>query len=607
MTRPLVRVVFALLVLATIAAFFVTQQLKSEFPLVIRFATQPPHFSPNGDHYRDSSIVGFDLSEPAEVTFSITDAEGNEVRRIVHQRRLAGDAKHRFRWDGMDDEGRPVPDGTYRMRVVRRDESRVINSTKEITIDRKPPSVRLLEATPSVIAPGEPGQSPRVRIRYRGPVNSAPEFRVFRTDDGPPRVVRRFRGSHTRSGVWRGEVAAGPDATKPAEDGIYAFTVTVRDRAGNRAVAPTDIPKAAITGPGTGASVRSFTLRGPLGVVSAGSLVTLEVGPFDRSFDFVVSRLGSPDDVIRRGGRIGGAFRLRIPRDTRTGVYLVRVRAGSRRVVWPLAVSGRPQSRGSAGRPRPLVVLPTMSWQGLNPVDDDADGFADTLPAGGSVGLDRYFASGGLPPRAGSETAPLLRYLDRARLPYDLTTDLALARGEGPSPQRTPGVAFAGSELWFPEQLQRRLRDYVTGGGRVASFGADAFRRTVTLGERFLHAPSHRRPEDAFGERTELLHTSLSPLNVFQDDLGLFAGLTSFIGEFTDFELSRGLAEDATRVAAAGRDTDEPAFIAYKLGEGLVTRTGTPQWARELDQSRLSVEVPQVTNRIWRLLSGGSL
>src|ERR671910_24156 len=91
MTRPLVRVVFALLVLATIAAFFVTQQLKSEFPLVIRFATKPPHFSPNGDRYRDGSIVGFDLSEPAEVTFSITDGEGNEVRRIVDERRLAGD------------------------------------------------------------------------------------------------------------------------------------------------------------------------------------------------------------------------------------------------------------------------------------------------------------------------------------------------------------------------------------------------------------------------------------------------------------------------------------------------------------------------------------
>ena len=49
MTRPLVRAVFVVLVVATVAAFFTTQQLKGEFPLVIRFATKPAHFSPNGD------------------------------------------------------------------------------------------------------------------------------------------------------------------------------------------------------------------------------------------------------------------------------------------------------------------------------------------------------------------------------------------------------------------------------------------------------------------------------------------------------------------------------------------------------------------------------
>src|SRR5215210_7095756 len=102
MARPVVRAVFALLVLATIAAFFVTQQLKSEFPLVIRFAAKPKQFSPNGDRYRDSS-------EPAKVTFSIMDSEGNEVRRLVDERQLAGDAKHRFRWNGRDDEGVRVP------------------------------------------------------------------------------------------------------------------------------------------------------------------------------------------------------------------------------------------------------------------------------------------------------------------------------------------------------------------------------------------------------------------------------------------------------------------------------------------------------------------
>ncbi len=112
MTRPLVRAVFVVLVVATVAAFFTTQQLKGEFPLVIRFATKPAHFSPNGDDYRDTTEVGFDLSEPASVTFLVVDSEGSEVRRIVNERRLAGDAKHRFRWDGRDDDGNPCPTGS---------------------------------------------------------------------------------------------------------------------------------------------------------------------------------------------------------------------------------------------------------------------------------------------------------------------------------------------------------------------------------------------------------------------------------------------------------------------------------------------------------------
>jgi hypothetical protein len=43
-TRPLVRAVFAGMVVATILAFVIAQQLKGEFPLVIRFATKPAHF-----------------------------------------------------------------------------------------------------------------------------------------------------------------------------------------------------------------------------------------------------------------------------------------------------------------------------------------------------------------------------------------------------------------------------------------------------------------------------------------------------------------------------------------------------------------------------------
>jgi hypothetical protein len=605
MARPLVRAVFALLVVATIAAFFVTQQLKSEDALVLRFAAKPKQFSPNGDGTRDRSEIGFDLSRPATVSFYVLDGEGTEIRQVVDDRALAGDTKHRFTWDGRADDGVPVPDGLYRMRVVQRSEGRVINSSKRIRVDRKPPEVTLLETAPGVIAPREPGQRIEVVVRYRGPSNSAPEFRVFRTDvAGEPLVVRRFRGNDDRRGIWHGEVATGPEQTEPAPDGDYAFTVTVRDKAGNPVVAPGEIPRADTARAGTGVSVRSFTLSGPLEVVPAGSAATLEVGPIDRSFDFVMSRYGDPEP-IRSGGRIAGEFRVHVPGDARTGLYLVRVRAGRHRAVWPLAVAGLPQSRRAAERARPLLVLPAMSWQGLNSVDDDLDGFADTLPEGRSVGLTRPFRSGGLPPRFASEVGPLLRYLDREGLAYDLTTDVSLARGEGPSLGNAPGVALAGSALWLPEPLMRRLRDEVEDGLRVASFGADALRRTVRLRGDRLTEPSGRRRVDAFGEGSALLRTSSAPLTVFEDGLGLFEDLDEFFGDFTVFEESSGLPSESRRIATAGRDPRRPAFVAFGLGGGLVIRSGTPQWARELEEERLGAEVPLVTNRIWRLLGQG--
>jgi hypothetical protein len=604
MARPVVRAVFALIVVATIAAFFVTQQLKSEFPLVIRFAVKPKQISPNGDRFRDVSQVGFDLSEPATVTFSIMDSEGTEVRRLVDDRRLAGDAKHRFRWDGRDDQGLPVPDGLYRMRVVRRDEGRVIDSVKEIRVDRRPPEVELVSASPSLIAPRAPGQQPQVTIRYRGPRNTAPEFRVFRTDDAEtPHIVRRFRGDG-RTGVWHGEVATGVEETGPAPDGDYTFTVSVRDKAGNLAVAPRAIPRRGAARAGTGVSARTLTLAGPLTVVPAGSSTTLVAGPVDRSIDFVVSRLGDPTP-IRRGGRIGGRFRVNIPSKTTSGVYLVRVRAGDRRAVWPIAVAGVPQSKRAAARPRALVVLPAISWQALNRVDDDHDGFADSFPQARSLALGRPFAGGGLPPRFAAEVAPLLRWLDREHLAYDLTTDLSLARGEGPALGNAPGVAFAGSALWLPEPLLKRLRDEVADGLRVVSFGADALTRSVRIRDDRLIDPRRLRAS-AFGEVTAPLRTSPAPLTVFEEGLGLFDGLDEFIGDFTEFEESRRMAAGARRIASAGRDPDAPAFVAYGLGGGIVIRSGTAQWAGQLEESALSEEVPAVTRRIWRLLAQGA-
>jgi FlgD Ig-like domain len=596
MTSPLVRVVFGALVLATVAAFFVTQQLKGEVPVVLRFGTAPDSISPNGDGVRDSTRIGFDLSRTATVTFDVIDDNGRRVRRLVDDRRLAGDEKHRFTWDGKDENGAVVPDGVYRMRVIRQNEGRILDSIKTIRVDTEPPKVEIVSARPNVISPGDPGYSQRVLIRYRGPRNVAPEIRVFRTDEGPTRVVYRFRGNRSRSAVWDGTVRG-----EPAADGNYTFTVRLRDRAGNEAVGPRPIPTAAVAGAGTGVAVRDLTLQGPVGTVSAGTLAGLRVGPGARArdFEFGLSGVGS-GTVLRRGRRVGTRFRVRVPARARTGVYLVRVRSGRGRAVWPLAVTGLPLRHGAVDRPRPLVMLPVASWQGLTAFDDDLDGFGDTLDTAPDVPLGRPYQGDRLPP-AFSQTASLLRFLDRERLPYELTTDVALDRRGAPALQNTPAVVLAGTERWLPAALGERLRAYVRRGGRLASFGA-ALRRRVTLTDSMLRDPTPPGDADLFGERTELVRTGRAPLVVDRDDLGLFRGLDRFMGAFTRFERSMRLPGGARMLSSAGRASGPPAFVAYRLGNGVVVRVGTPQWSSELAGSAANVEVAHVTKRLWSFL-----
>jgi hypothetical protein len=194
-----------------------------------------------------------------------------------------------------------------------------------------------------------------------------------------------------------------------------------------------------------------------------------------------------------------------------------------------------------------------------------------------------------------------MQFLASNRLPYDLTTDVALANGRGPGFGGHRGVVFAGSERWFTEPLDSRLRAYVEHGGRVASFGSDALRRTVTLTATTLADPSPPQETNVLGEQTAPATSAAAPLVVNPGDtLGLFSATDGFVGLFTRFEQSRRRVAGTEVVASAGRELDHPAFIAYKLGAGLVVRTGTPQWSRMLSSD---TEVANVTKSLWSLLS----
>lgn len=76
----------------------------------------PALFYPSdGDSLAQTSVLKARITREAAASWTIRDAAGNVVRRVVDDARAAGD--FRFVWDGTDDSGAYVPDGPYRARV----------------------------------------------------------------------------------------------------------------------------------------------------------------------------------------------------------------------------------------------------------------------------------------------------------------------------------------------------------------------------------------------------------------------------------------------------------------------------------------------------------
>ena len=589
--RRAAAILFALFVVATGGAFFVTQRLKRSTPIVTRvFFYQ--WIGPQCGCSKAHVIVRFDLPKAQRVTVSLVNRAG-EVARTFADDRFLSKGTHPFRWNGRGDDGVVVPDGPYRLRVGLREEGRSITAPRVLHVDTRPPQPRIVAVTPPTLVPGAASRRGRARIRFVGPSTPPAQFAVWRTDGGKAKQVAGFSGRRGRqTATWDGLVNG-----RPAPEGSYAFSVTVQDKAGNKGSVPRKLPpvKGGAVRRG-GVAVAYFTLNGPLVPVRPGSIARFTVGPLPRPTRWRLAPYGR-GGAIRSGVSHGSTIAVRIPRDADADIYSLFATSGNRRAAWPLVV-------GNPGGATPvLVVLPAMTWQGQNAVESNRDGWPDTLDSGDAVPLARGFLRG-RPPKSIADSVATLEFLARIRANYDLTTDVALAAGKTPGISGHNGVLLAGTERWLTPKLNLQLRRFVAGGGTVASFGEDALRRGVDLQQGQLVNPSRRRRADVFGERTTPFTNPEAPIVLSQDKLGLFSGSDGFIGSFTRFERSDALDPRAALLTAGGRaeptGESKPDFVAYTLGKGLVIRVGTDQWPNAL---AASPEVSNATRRMWTLLS----
>lgn len=607
------RVAFLLLVAASFGAFFAAQRLKNEPSAIQRFDVVK-YFSPNGDGERDVQRIVFRLKEADDVTVDVVDAGGGRVARLAVARPARAYRPIELEWRGRTDEGARAPDGTYKVRIGLRRQGRSVVAPFAFFLDTRPPAPAVIATDPPVATPGEP-----VRVRIRGAGRrSVPRFRVLDTTQDPPRTVAEFDGRRgRRAAVWDGRDARG----EPAAPGTYLIAVGARDRAGNFGWGPRLPPQPGTVEGRPGVTVRGLAIQPPTGPVRAGQFVTFRVDAQRRPWRWQIRRVGERPRKRAREPKTSTSLTVRAPGGV-SGLYLFEARAGRHTAQVPFAVQAEERSPL-------LVVLPMITWLGTDPADDlrRPDGIPNTLARGQLVRFPRPFASG-LPAGVRDEVAPLLVTLDRARIRYDLTTDLALSSGRDPRPTDRPGVLFAGSHRWVTRSLARRLRRYVATGGRVALFGTGQLRGGVRLGNGRLYRATPPGPADAFGQRlADVRRLADGPdgaperLDTLTDDPEDLQVLTGFDGRLdhpfpsveemvaagSRAEVVAALGdavseEEAAELEAAERPVPEqrPAFTAVKLGKGYVFRTGIPGWVPRLAAG--DPEVFQLTRNVIDLL-----
>ena len=204
----------------TAAAFAVTEGLKLEKSPIL--STQVAKiFSPVCNCDKDIAAIRFRLREPDTIRVEILRGE-DVIRTLVAGRRVGKGSVH-LTWNGRDDSGFVVREGTYQPRVHLDARHRTILLPNAIRVDLTPPRVKKVAASPTEISPDGDGRRDRVTLRYE----LSERAHAILLVDGQRAVYTR--GQLPRSSViWNGRLDG-----KPLPPGVHVLRLAAQDTAGN--------------------------------------------------------------------------------------------------------------------------------------------------------------------------------------------------------------------------------------------------------------------------------------------------------------------------------------------------------------------------------------
>jgi flagellar hook assembly protein FlgD len=141
---------YRLTLTATAGAKHVTSSTRFWVDRTLAATKAAPAFSPNGDGTLDTDAVSFTLVNPAHVEVRVLRGAAT-VASLLTSDLAAG--PQQLSWDGSD-----LPDGRYTVAVSTTDSLLTVTQTVAVTIDRRPPTLRLVSLRALLFRASEPGR-----------------------------------------------------------------------------------------------------------------------------------------------------------------------------------------------------------------------------------------------------------------------------------------------------------------------------------------------------------------------------------------------------------------------------------------------------------------
>jgi outer membrane protein OmpA-like peptidoglycan-associated protein/flagellar hook assembly protein FlgD len=212
----------------------------------------PAYVSPNNDGIKDSLDIPVKITDQRYVvgwSLSIDDAKGEVVRKIFNKEsrpetqgfkgimdRLTYIKKgvsvpDVLVWNGVADSGELAPDGAYTATIEAVDDNgnRGTSEAFPVVVDNTAPSVELsLPENPPIFSPDGDGNKDTLLIKISGSVE---DLWTGQVSDAAGKAVRslRIEGASPADLTWDGM----SDVGKVVPDGVYSFSISSTDRAGN--------------------------------------------------------------------------------------------------------------------------------------------------------------------------------------------------------------------------------------------------------------------------------------------------------------------------------------------------------------------------------------